>query len=161
MAQSARWAEKGKHFQTALRAAAQVLIVRGMRYHIAWRRRPFASVVPRILQCQFASLMFLFSPCLLVRFVRSPANLSILKEETTTACYNRYTEKSPLVGQHIWHRLQSRRTHKSYVHSAIKKASMLRFSTPRKECTPAYLTATIRKTTNRRDIAISSTPHER
>ena len=101
MAQSARWAEKGKHFQTALRAAAQVLIVRrGMRYHIAWRRRPFASVVPRILQCQFASLMFLFSPCLLVRFVRSPANLSISKEETTTACYNRYTEKSPLVGQH-------------------------------------------------------------
>ena len=136
----------------------------GSRNEILHRMVPMPFGLCRLEKCATSVRVvdvFIFSlPA--VRFVKSPENLPISKEEATTACYNRYTEKSPLVGQHIWHWLQSSYTQVvSYVHPAIKKASMLRFSTPRKECTPAYLTATIRKITNRRDMAIPSAPHER
>lgn len=135
-------------------------MVHEMKYYTAWCQCLLVCVVSRSVQRQFASLMFLSSPCLLCA---SSNRLKICQSR------RRKPQQPAIIGtqrSRLWSVSTSgigfnRRTHKSYVHPAIKKASMLRFSTPRKECTPAYLTATIRKITNRRDMAIPSAPHER
>jgi hypothetical protein len=81
----------------------------GSRNEILHRMVPMPFGLCRLEKCATSVRVvdvFIFSlPA--VRFVKSPENLPISKEEATTACYNRYTEKSPLVGQHIWHWLQS------------------------------------------------------
>jgi hypothetical protein len=94
--------------------------------------------------------------------VSSPTNSVNLEAMTAY----KYAGKLPLIGQHNWHRLQSPCTHFVCTPSdtsgigRIKQVKTFHFSTPREGCNLAYSPATIRKTTNRRDMAISSTLHQ-